>query len=130
MKNIFNSIKHNLKSDTNKLLLEEKISDESFYYFNNILDLLDCPFVNLGTQYKRIKYFTELGTYIPPLEHVIGERLNENRKNNSYSLVPINCTEQFIPLRHVLKNFFQLKDVLTDTLQYINKCEIQNPFFY
>lgn len=62
MKNIFNSIKHNLKSDTNKLLLEEKISDESFYYFNNILDLLDCPFVNLSTEYKRIKYFTELGT--------------------------------------------------------------------
>lgn len=61
-----------------------------------------------------------------PFEHVIGERLNENRKNNSYSLVPINCTEQFIPLRHVLKNFFQLKDVLTDTLEYINKCEIQN----
>lgn len=41
-------------------------------------------------------------------------------------MVPINCTEQLIPLRHVLKNFFQLKNVLSDTLEYINKCKIQN----
>lgn len=59
----------------------------------------------------------------------MGERLNESRKNNSHSLVPVNCTEQFIPLGSVLKQFFQLKELLSDTLEYMNKCKHNTSIF-
>jgi len=29
-------------------------------------------------------------------------------------------------MRHVLQNFFKLKNVLTDTLEYMNKCRFHN----
>lgn len=123
MADIFHSLHQTLKNSTNKLLLDSKISNESFDHFNNILDVIEHPFIDLSTEYKRIKYFTELGTYIEPCEYIVGERLNETRKNNSFYLVPVHCTEQFIPIRSVLKNFFQMKNVLSDTLEYMNKCK-------
>jgi len=91
MKNIFNGIHQTLKNSTIKLLSEGNISNESFNHFNNILEVLEEPFTDLGTEYKRIKYFTDLGTYIAPCEYVIGERLNaQNNKNNSHSMVPFS----------------------------------------
>ncbi|CAI6367798.1 unnamed protein product [Macrosiphum euphorbiae] len=76
-----------------------------------------------NTEYKRIKYFTELGTYIPPREYVVGERLTETRKK-TFSLVSVHCTAQFIPIRDVLKNFFQIKNLLSNTLDYMNECKL------
>jgi len=75
----------------------------------------------LNTEYKRIKYYTDYGSYISPVEIVIGQRLNENRNNNTFSIIPTHCTEQFIPMRDVLKQFFQLKYILKDTIDYVNK---------
>lgn len=60
------------------------ISNESFYHFNNILNEFEHPFSDHNTEYKRIKYFTELGTYIPPREYAVGERLNETRKKTRF----------------------------------------------
>lgn len=55
MKNIFNGIHLTLKNSTIKLLSEGNISNESFNHFNNILEVLEEPFTDLGTEYKRIK---------------------------------------------------------------------------
>lgn len=93
VKNIFSDVHQTLKKNINKLLLEGNISHESFNHFNNTLEVLEEPFTDLCTEYKRIKYFTELGTYIAPCEYVIGERLNAQiKKNNFHSLVPVNST--------------------------------------
>jgi len=124
MTDIFNSLHQTIKEKTNQLLLNETISNESFGHFNNILNEFEHPFSDLSTEYKRIKYFTDLETYIPPREYVVGERLNETRKKNSFSLVPVHCTAQFIPIRDVLKNFFQIKNLLSDTLDYMNECKL------
>jgi len=91
-----------------------------FEYFNSAIDNIDKTFMNLDTEYKRFKYFTELGTYITPQEYKIGQRLNESTISNTFSITPINFTQQFIPIRYVLKNFFQMKNILSDTLKYIN----------
>ncbi|KAF0706641.1 SAM domain-containing protein, partial [Aphis craccivora] len=50
----------------------------------------------------------------------------QRRVSKLLSNVPVNCTQQFIPMRHVLQNFFKLKNVLTDTLEYMNKCRLYN----
>lgn len=100
---------------------KNEIQCEDFYeYFNYEINKIDKAFANLDTEYKRFKYFTELGTYIPPQEYVIGQRLNESTRSNRFSITPINCTQQLIPIRFVLKNFFQMKNILSDTLKYIN----------
>jgi hypothetical protein len=66
MLNIFDNVHKTLKTKTDKLLVDGHISKESFDHYINILDEFGHPFSNLGTEYKRIKYFTELGSYIAP----------------------------------------------------------------
>jgi len=124
MTDIFHNLHQTIKEKSNRLLLNDTISNESFDHFNNILNEFEHPFKDLNTEYKRIKYFTELGIYVPPREYVVGERLNETRKKNSFSLVPVHCTAQFILIRNVLKNFFQIKNLLSDTLDYMNECKL------
>lgn len=87
---------------------------------SNIYNNFTC----FNSNYKHIKYYTKLGTYIPPQEYTIGERLNENRNKNTFIIIPVNCTEQFIPIQKVFKKFFELKNVLIDTLDYMNKVKI------
>lgn len=41
-------------------------------------------------------------------------------------MVPVNCTQQFIPIRHVLHTFFLIKNILSETLQYIDTCKLHN----
>lgn len=126
MTSIFDNIHHTLQRRVSKLLSNANISIECFNHFNSILDIIEHPFSDLNTEYKRIKYYTQIGTYVPPQEYIVGERLNENLQHNDFTLVPVNCTQQFIPMRHVLQNFFKLKNVLTDTLEYMNKCRLYN----
>lgn len=103
---IFDGLNHTLRSSVSKLLMDGNISNECFDHFNSILEVVKHPFNDLNTEYKRFKYYTKLGTYIPPQEYVVGEQLNENRQNNNFALVPVNCTQQFIPIIHVFYNFF------------------------
>jgi len=126
MTSIFDNIHHTLKIRVSKLLSDGNISIECFNHFNSILDIIENPFSDLNTEYKRIKYYTQIGIYVPPQEYIVGERLIENLQHNDFTLVPVNCTQQFIPMRHVLQNFFKLKNVLTDTLEYMNKCRFYN----
>lgn len=96
-------------------------SHNVFGYIKSVFEDINTTFTNLNTEYKRIKYYTEKGSYIPPDEYVVGERLNDNRNKNTFSIIPINCTAQFIPTRHVLNIFFEMNDVRSDTLNYINE---------
>lgn len=41
-------------------------------------------------------------------------------------MVPIQCTQQIIPLRYILKNFFHIKNVLLDTLEYVDKLKVHS----
>lgn len=72
-------------------------------HINMTFQDFDSRFSNLNPEYKRIKYFADCGTYILPKEVIIGQRLNENRNKNIFSIVPTHCTDQFIPTRDVLK---------------------------
>jgi len=122
MNEIIGGITSTLKKDILELFVDENeiLCGDFFEYFNSAIDNIDKTFINLDTEYKRFKYFTELGTYIPPQEYIIGQRLNESTMSNTFSIRPINCTQQWIPIRYVLKNFFQMKNILSDTLKYIN----------
>lgn len=115
MIDIINGIKSSLLN--NDLIIPHNISN----HINSVFKNIDNTFLNLNTEYKRIKYYTEKGTFIPPQEYVVGEKLNDNRNHNTFSIIPTNCTAQFISTRHILKKFFEIKNILSDTFDYINE---------
>lgn len=64
-------------------------------------------FNDVDSDYKRLHRFGEYGTYIKPIEIVVGEQLSDVKKEGMQSLQPSTCT-------------FSLGGVLTETLNFIN----------
>lgn len=118
---IVGGIKNSLINTTSLLLTDDSISTNIFESLNLKINNIDNNFTCFNSEYKRMKYYSDLGTFILPQEFIIGERLNENRNKNCFTITPTNCTEQLVPLRKVLKKFLELKNVLVDTLEYMNK---------
>lgn len=109
-----------IKNSAEKMLSRDQISVECFGSFINITNYIkNEALTDLKTEYKRFSYFTEQGTYIEPKEIVIGQRLNKVIRGGVSILEPSNCTQQFIPLRNVLKKFFSVENVVIETLEYI-----------
>lgn len=79
-----------------------------------MFDIINNPFINLKTEYKRLKVLEELGVHIKPIEIAIGSRNKNISKDNLSAKVNI-C---FIPLRCVLKVFFEQPNVLKTVLKY------------
>jgi len=127
--NIVGGIKNSLINTTSQLLADDNISTNIYESLNLKINNIDNSFTCFSTEYKRIKYYTDLGTYILPQEITIGERINEDRNRNCFTVTPTNCTEQLIPLRKVLKKFFEFKNILLDTLEYMNKIKSYDTVF-
>ncbi|XP_025200474.1 uncharacterized protein LOC112598290 [Melanaphis sacchari] len=113
-----------LKTYVQQMIFEGKISEECLSIFTNIFDMIENSFTNFKTEHKRFSYYAEQGSFIKPEEKVVGQRLNTVMKSGISFLKPFNCTEQFIPLRIVLKKFFSLENILTETLDYM--CSLKN----
>ncbi|KAF0685514.1 Uncharacterized protein FWK35_00033976, partial [Aphis craccivora] len=81
--------------------LKKNNSDE-----NSIImfDVINDPFQNLKTEYKRLKVLEELGVYVKPIEITI-----------------VNVNICFIPLRCIFKVFFEQPNVLKTVLEYFKR---------
>ncbi|XP_060855137.1 uncharacterized protein LOC132932792 [Metopolophium dirhodum] len=87
---------------------------------------IESPLINFKTEHKRFSYFNKQGSFIEPKEMVIGQRLNKVVKSGISILEPSTCTQQFIPLRNVLKNFVSLQNVLSETLDHMKTLKSDN----
>ena len=87
---------------------------------DSILLKFTSPFQNMATQAKRFAHFRQQGTFILPENYKLGEVKviveNEGEKVSKHK----DLVAQFIPLRKVLKLFFEMPTVLDKTLQYLN----------
>lgn len=76
------------------------------------------PFSGLITEYHQLKQFQKKGTYVPPEKIELGQR--DEYKNQvgvpSSILTHVTCTAEFIRIRFVLKNFFELPEVFDNTI--------------
>lgn len=115
-----------VKSSAQKLLSEGKMSKECFGSFFNIVKHIESALNNFKTEHKRFLYFNKQGSFIEPKEMVIGQRLNKVVKSGISVLEPSTCTQQFIPLRNVLKNFFSVQNVLSETLDHMKTLKSNN----
>ncbi|XP_022821285.1 uncharacterized protein LOC111352853 isoform X1 [Spodoptera litura] len=89
----------------------------------SITPLLKSPWEKFGSEYKRLQHFEKTNTFIRPRQVVIGQRLETVKENNVSRLIPITCEQSFISLRTVLKNFFSLKGILVETLNFIKSLQ-------
>jgi len=68
-------------------------------------------FHGLKTQYQQLLYFQNSGYYIPPQAVIVGHRLESQNKSDSSSLVPVNATAQYVPLKNTCSSFFALPGI-------------------
>jgi hypothetical protein len=66
-------IKNSLINTTSQLLADDNISTNIYESLNLKINNIDNSFTCFSTEYKCIKYYTDLGTYILPQEITIGE---------------------------------------------------------
>ncbi|KAL5242322.1 hypothetical protein ACI65C_009732 [Semiaphis heraclei] len=108
-----------IKTYVEQMIFEGQLPAECFNVFTNFIKVVEDALLNFKTEHKRFQYFSEQGSYIPPKEKVIGQRLNNMMVRGLSVLKPYNCTEQVIPLRCVLQKFFSLENVLSETFDFM-----------
>lgn len=87
--------------------------------FSKCLDIDDAE-QKMFTRYKSLE------TYVAPISVRIGERSEFRNVNNIQTLVHIPVNAQFIPLRFVLKLFFDLPNIFKETLEYMNDLKLND----
>lgn len=87
---------------------------------NRFLLAVQSPLETMKTEHLRLQHLCVRGTYIPPTQITIGQKMITVRKQGTVTVQPFKCIEQLIPLRKVLQMFFSLEGVMTETLNYIN----------
>lgn len=91
---------------------------------------LSNPFNHLSTEYKRKIYFQSIGAYIPPESYNIDFRIGKKNTENGVKPQMTQVTGQCIPLRHVLKKFFELPDAFNNTIEYMQKVQSESDIIY
>ena len=77
------------------------------------------PFKMLKTEHSCFKTFENHKTFVPPISYLLGERQEFLRQNSIHKLKMHPVTAQFIPLTSVFKIFFQMPQVLNETIAYM-----------
>ena len=75
----------------------------------------------MNSEQKRFTEYKKLKTFVYPESYNIGERREFKKKDGKMQLIHVPVNAQFIPIRHVLKLFFELPNVHDDTINYINE---------
>lgn len=84
-----------------------------------ITNEITSVYTSFSTEHRRLNFFQNIRTYIPPKEVVVGESLNYKTIGGRQISSSISHSMQVIPLREVLLAFFSLDSLLVDTLQYM-----------
>uniref|UniRef100_A0A0C9QSB1 Uncharacterized protein n=1 Tax=Fopius arisanus TaxID=64838 RepID=A0A0C9QSB1_9HYME len=90
---------------------------------STIIDEIVLLMAEVKTERSRFKVFERKGTFILPQSIPIGERKEyyQQKGVTIYKKVPI--TSEFIPIRHVLKQFFEIPGLYDDTLANLKNLE-------
>lgn len=87
---------------------------------HEMFNKLKNPFAKFDTEHKRFKYFCDDGTLILPNKHIIGY-YSDCRKSHGHQVIKqIPITAQYIPMQQVLTAFFNLPNVYTKVVEYVN----------
>ncbi|KYN28513.1 hypothetical protein ALC57_02067 [Trachymyrmex cornetzi] len=121
---LFKDVLDDLKYDVINLLNIPNERDIS--NITEIFEKRNSQFAVINTQWQCLKIFQQLGTYIAPQEYLLGERNDFANKKGIQIAKSIPVKLQFIPIRFVFQQFFEMPGVLDETLNYINTLQEDN----
>ena len=78
------------------------------------------PFRKMKTEKQRFSQFKNYNTFIIPENYKIGQRTEFKSGSTETRRENIPVVAQYIPVRYVLKKFFELPEVYSKTMEYIN----------
>lgn len=90
--------------------------EDSRNEIKNRFNEIKNSFCQMKTEFLQFKKLEELETFIPPKQILLGERDEFKEINGNRKLVHVKCTAEFIPIRSVLKKFFETKDYYIRTI--------------
>ena len=85
-----------------------------------VFQKFEKPFTNLRTEKQRFSQFRYYDTFVVPENYKIGERTEYKSNPTGASREDVPVVAQFIPVRRVLKKFFEMPHVYDKTVKYIN----------
>jgi len=110
-------------------ILKQKIIDDTSHFescqintreYIEIFDLILNPFVDVKSEYLRLKTLENMGLLVRPNQVVVGERLNDRLLQGRIILEPKSVEITLIPLRLVFKQILEhsnFLDVMLDNLK-------------
>lgn len=104
-----------------KISLIESADSDIIEYF----EILQNVFNDIDSEYKRDKLLTDIGYNIKPIQIFFGTM----EIRNDVGLKVQNVYGQLIPLRQVLKAYFEISDVFKKTCEYIATLDKNNEIF-
>lgn len=110
-------------------IIKNQISVASFQNLDTktnlieMCDLLGNMFSNLHSEHRRFKFLEQTGKFIKPLEITVGQQM---QLSSNGIMEPKALTFQFIPLRHTLKHFLELKNVYLECADYLKKLNTES----
>lgn len=110
----------NLKKFVVQAMLATNCDSNIIDYCKTMFECLEDPFVNLNTDYKRMKAFESCNDYIKPEPYIMGQLFVSKKNKGTFEIKNTNVCGQFISLKNSLQRFFRLPYALRDTLSYIS----------
>lgn len=111
---------HNIETIFDEMLSSLNNGQDITLFKNRFLSAIESPLHSFKTEHLRMNYFKSMGSFVPPRQITIGQRMTTVKQRGVMNVKPTVCSQQFIPLRNTLHKFFSLDGVLLETLNYIN----------
>lgn len=135
---LFESFLNSIKNEVHSRLQTLGANDESLYKINEVFEKFAEPFQGMKSEKQRLSHFRSCGTFIEPQSYKIGERTEFKSGPMGTRRKEVSVVAQFIPVREVLKQFFELPGIFDKTMKYINRVKscnhiisniVQSPFW-
>ena len=83
------------------------------------------PFENMKTEKQCFSKFKNFDTFIVPQSYKIGERKEYTSRPTGSTIKDVPVVGQFIPIRRVLKIFFEMPEIYDKTVEFAEKNNIK-----
>ena len=94
--------------------------EEEKQEIDELFAVLRDPFYMLKTEHERFDVLSETSLFLKPSRFVMGERVENVRRNNQVIPEMVTVYGQEVKLRFILKNFLQLPNTLNSILENMN----------
>ncbi|XP_057338450.1 uncharacterized protein LOC130676314 [Microplitis mediator] len=112
-----------LQTKVDDTLEKLKCPPSDYNEINTMFDSLKNSFSHLQTEYKRLKFFSDCGTYNEPKSYVIDRAFVVTKTKKGLKGKNVDVCGQYIPLGTSLKNFCEQENTLQVITTYMDSLD-------